>query len=276
MLSRRKLILGAPLLLAPKLQVGCQTNAWPITPGDFAQFLTVLERVRKLGFSGFETSFRNVQDRFDGAGAARAQIGKAGGGFLGVHIFLPEYDPETAIAPWDLLSRVADGGSALGAQRMIVSGRAVSGAAAIGRKAGALNRAGAYCRKRGLGFAYHNHNFEFAGGGAEIEALLDQTDPALVHLALDAGHAYVGGVSVAVFFARHHRRIQVIHLRDFRAGKQVPLGQGEFDLGPLAGAIRKSEWAGWLVNEEERPNDVRPGDAVVEPARNHVRKIFGV
>ena len=73
--SRRKPILGAPLLLAPKLQVGCQTNAWPITPGDFAQFLAVIERVPKLGFRGFQTSFRNVPGRLVGAGAARAGIG---------------------------------------------------------------------------------------------------------------------------------------------------------------------------------------------------------
>jgi hypothetical protein len=72
------LILGPPLLPAPSLEVGCQTNAWPATPGDFAQFLAVLERVRRLGFSGFETSFRNVQDRFDSTGTAHARIGKAG------------------------------------------------------------------------------------------------------------------------------------------------------------------------------------------------------
>ena len=287
MISRRELFVGTPLLIGQPAKArqapraGCQTNAWPIEAGNFAQFLAVLDRVRQLGFSGFETGFRNAQGRFDAPAFARAEIEKTKLRFLGVHIFLTACDPQDSIPAWDLLSRVADGGSALGAERLIVSGRAVSvggklDIAAVGRKSDALSRAGEYCRKKGIAFAYHNHNFEFTAAGAEMEELIRRTDPALVGLALDAGHAYAGGVDVVRFFRRHSRRIHLIHLRDFRGGQQVPLGQGEFNMAPLARAIRESAWAGWLVNEEERPNDVRPGDAVVEPARKHVKKVFGI
>ena len=37
-----------------------------------------------------------------------------------------------------------------------------------------------------------------------------------------------------------------MHIRDFRAGQQVPLGQGEFDCSALAAAIRKTGWTGCL------------------------------
>lgn len=276
MLSRRQFVAAG--LAAGRLsgmQAGCQTNAWPI--GDYTAFLDVLQRIRKLDYRGFETSFRNLQSRFSEAPATRAAIEKTGLRFLGIHIFLTSYDQRTALAPWDQITAVADGGAALGAEMLILSGRSVgSGAQAVGRKADTLSRAGEYCRKRGLGLAYHNHDLEFAHNGAEMEEMLRRTSPELVSLVFDAGHAYVGGVNAAAFVKRHSRRMRGIHLRDFRNGKQVPLGQGDFDLRGLAEALREVRWSGWLINEEERPNDVRPGDAVVQPARRHLRSIFGV
>ncbi len=285
MLSRRSLLATLPLASfaarRTRPRLGCQTNAWPIRAGDFADLLGVLRRIRALGYEGFETSFRNLAGRFGEAAQTRAVLEKTGLRMLGVHIFLLEYDQETALASWDLATQVADGGAALGTERLILSGRGLYrdgrvDAEALRRKAGALNRIGDYCRRKGLGLAYHNHDVEFRGGGLEIEGLLKGTDPGLVHLMWDAGHAYIGGVRPVEFFTRHARRIDGLHLRDFRAGNQVPLGQGEFDLKPLAAAVRKAGWQGWLVNEEERPNDVRPGDAVVEPALRHLREVFGI
>jgi sugar phosphate isomerase/epimerase len=264
---------------APKPRAGCQTNAWPIA--GLPQFLDVLGRIRKLGYAGFETSFRNLQAHFDRAPEVKARIAATGLRFLGIHIFLTEYDARTGVAPRELIEKVAAGGAALGAERLILSGQGLGAqgrpdAEAVKRKAGALSAAAEHCRGMGLTLAYHNHNVEFLHGGAEIDGLLERTAPRAVRLIFDAGHAYVGGAKVVPFFERHHARIDGMHLRDFRAGQQVPLGQGEFDLRPLAAAARRALWSGWVINEEERPNDVRPGEAVVAPARRHMREVFGV
>ena len=56
----------------------------------------------------------------------------------------------------------------------------------------------------------------------------------------------------------------------------MQLGKGEFDLKPLAAAVRTAKWSGWLINEEERLNDYKPGDSAVIPARKALRDIFGV
>ena len=48
-------------------------------------------------------------------------------------------------------------------------------------------------KKAGLGFAYHNHDFEFTnkpGGTSLYDRLLEDTDPALVKIELDL---YLGG-----------------------------------------------------------------------------------
>jgi sugar phosphate isomerase/epimerase len=98
----------------------------------------------------------------------------------------------------------------------------------------------------------------------------------LVHFVLDCGHAYRAKIDVAEFFARHHSRIDGLHLRDFRGDAQVPLGQGDFDLPALAAEIKKTKWRGWLLNEEERADGSKPGEAAVAPARQTLRKVFGV
>jgi inosose dehydratase len=282
---RREFLIAAPLATAmgqissSRLRAGCQTNAWPIA--DFPQFLDVLERIRKLDYQGFETSYRNLQNRFDKVGETKPQIANKHLRFLGIHIFLLQYDSETSVAPRPLIVQVATGGAALGAERLILSGQGLGASGppdrvAVRKKAAALTSAAEYCRGLKMGLAYHNHDVEFRYGAVQMDGLLAETDPKQVHLILDAGHAFVGGADVVKFFMRHHARIDGMHLRDFRGGKQVPLGQGEFDLRPLAAAVRETGWSGWLINEEERPNDVRPGDAVVEPARRHLRNVFGV
>ena len=175
---------------APRL--GCQTNAWPIKPGDFSGFLGVLGDLKALGFEGFETSFRNVQGQYADAAPARARIEQTGVAFFGVHIFLTEYDPRTRVAPMDLVKATADGGAALGAQRLILSGAGLvkdgqMAEADLALKAAGLEEAARYCRTRNLAFAYHNHGPEFALDGAEIKGLIARTDPALVSFLVDCG-----------------------------------------------------------------------------------------
>ena len=271
----------APLTAAaPGPHIGCQTNAWALKPGDFTQFLTVLGALKSLGFEGFETSFRNVQPQYATAAAARAQIEKSGLVCFGVHIFLNEYDPLTRIAPIDLVRATADGAAALGAQRVVLSGGGLvtDGKVSekdLARKVAGLDAAARYCRGKGLTFAYHNHGPEFAAGGAEINGLINRTDPALVTFLIDCGWAYRAGVDLAGFFTTHRARIAGLHLRDFKGEQQVPLGQGEVNWAPLAAAVKTTGWSGWVLAEEERADGSKPGESAAAPARETLRALFG-
>jgi inosose dehydratase len=121
---------------------------------------------------------------------------------------------------------------------------------------------------------YHNHDAEFRENGRQIEALLRETDPALLRLILDAGHAQEGGAHVAEFFTEHAGRIDGIHLRDARQGNEVPLGQGDYDWRPLAAAVVSAKWDGWVLAEEERLSGEKPGEAAIRPAREAIRRVF--
>ena len=259
---------------------GCQTNAWPLKAGDFAQFLDVLGTIKTLGFEGFETSFRNVQGQYATAADAKARLAQSGLAFFGVHIFLTEYDATTRVAPMELIRTTADGAAALGAQRLILSGAGLARdgkvvPADLAQKVAGLNDAAQYCHDKGLAFAYHNHGPEFAANGAEINGLIAGTDPKLVSFLVDCGHAYRAGVDLAAFFTAHKARIAGLHLRDFKGEPQVPLGQGEVNWAPLAQAVLTSKWDGWILAEEERADGSKPGATAAGPARDTMRRLFG-
>ncbi|MBI1764084.1 MAG: TIM barrel protein [Acidobacteria bacterium] len=292
MLSRRTFLAAFPLTLATApawplnkaessgVKLACQTNAWRIDPQDFSQVLAVLGKLKELGFEGFETGFRNLQGQFNNAAAARQQLAQTGLQFFGAHIFLDQYDAQTHIAPMDLVQKIAGGVSMLGAQRLILSGGGLLkdgkvDAEALKRKAAGLNAAAKYCRSKGLRLAYHNHGPEFMQNGLEIEGLYRLTDPALVDFLLDCGWAARGGMNVPAFFAKHQRRIIGLHLRDFKGDTQVPLGQGDFPLKDLVAVIKRVQWRGWALNEEERLNGEKPGESAVAPARQTLRQVFG-
>jgi sugar phosphate isomerase/epimerase len=257
--------------------VACQTNAWQIAAADFPEMLRRLTDLKRLGFEAFECNVRFVKDQFARSKEARAQIEATGVRFYGPHVGL-RFSVEE-------LEPLIDGSATLGASRFALSGagKPLTSAGrldheALDRKVESINRLARRCQRAGLRLAYHNHGQEFADGGLEIEALVRQTDPELVYLLLDVGHAFREKADVAAFFTRHHRRIDALHLRDIRGNSQVPLGEGDFDLSGLAAAIRKAQWPGYLTLEEEnlKTNDTQRIETVLRADRQVIRKVFGV
>ena len=179
----------------------------PSTRARFDSLLSVLAKIRELGFAGFETGFRNLQSQADHPGTARQQIESSGLQFFGVHIFLLHYDEQTHIAPAEFYERVAETGAALGAQRLILSGAPALTDQELARKVEGLHNAGKAAKKLGLKLAYHNHDKEFQNGAREIQGLLRATDPDLVTFLVDAGHAFQGGADVPAFIEQNYRRI---------------------------------------------------------------------
>ena len=230
----------------PRIELGAQTNAWAIDPARFDTFLGVLEQIKKIGYAGFETGFFNLRPQFKSPEVARSSIAKSGLTFFGIHIAIPfeRNDPATHLPPAALYEEVAHGGVALGAQRLIFSGAPAASTEDLKRKIAGLNAAGAFSKSVGLPLAYHNHWWEFQSKVDEIEALYAQTDPALVSFLLDAGHAYRGGADVPAFLRKHHDRIVALHLRDYRNGQQVPLGEGTFPLAEVAATLKSSTLEG--------------------------------
>lgn len=263
-------------LQAPAARVlfGAQTNAFAIQPTRFDTFLDALSQIRSLGYDGFETGFINLRSQAKNLPAARKQIEASGLTFLGIHIFLPEYDPQTNIAPRAFYETVGHHGADTGAQRLILSGAPAVTPDEVKRKADALNAAGDFAATLGLKLAYHNHWWEAKYHALELEVLYAGTDPAKVSFLMDIGHASRTDLDLPSFVQKHASRLTGLHFRDFVNGKQVPLGQGEFPLKQVAGALKQVNWQGWVINEEEREGGTKLGRAVLETSLQSLKGEF--
>jgi inosose dehydratase len=292
MLNRRRLLLGTGGLLAGNfawsgleghaedhggIQLGAQTNAWAIDRTQFDSFLGVLKQIRGVGYSGFETGFANVISQFDDPRPAGRRIEALGLTFFGTHIYLPspQYDPSTHLPPASLYEKVAQGSAALGARHLIFSAEPVNDKAELEHKIRGLNAAGDFCRRAGVPLAYHNETSQESRSNInELEELYRRTDPAAVSFVLDCGHAWQGGADVPAFLAAHHARLIGLHLRDYKDGRQVVLGQGAFPLQAVAKVLKQAGWKGWVLNEEERVDGSKHGLEYIEPAFQATREAF--
>jgi sugar phosphate isomerase/epimerase len=143
-----------------------------------------------------------------------------------------------------------------------------------------FNDWGARCRNAGLRFGYHNHDFEFApapnGKGTLLDALLDATDPSLVHLELDAYWAAYAEVDPISILQRYTGRVPILHVKDMAAGSDraiAAVGEGVLPWGEILAA---AEDAGteWFIVEQDNPKDplvdiatsLRNLEAVIEAA----------
>ncbi|WP_294061827.1 sugar phosphate isomerase/epimerase [Sphingomonas sp.] len=100
-----------------------------------------------------------------------------------------------------------------------------------------FNRFAEGLKKAGLGFAYHNHDFEFTnkpGGVSLYERLLKATDPALVKVELDLYWAGFAGEDVPGLIDRVADRLYAYHVKDMRADrKMAAVGEGTTDFAAL-------------------------------------------
>jgi len=122
----------------------------------------------------------------------------------------------------------------------------------------------------GLTTVFHPHAETHVEYEDQIEAFLEQTDPALLSLCLDTGHhAYRGGDPVA-FMRRHHARIPYLHLKSVDPALQqkveaekipfaLAVGQGMFvepaqgivDFNAFRQVLEEIDFSGWAIVEQD-------------------------
>ncbi|OUN00294.1 MAG: myo-inosose-2 dehydratase [Paenibacillaceae bacterium ZCTH02-B3] len=79
-----------------------------------------------------------------------------------------------------------------------------------------LNLAGEICRELGMKLVYHHHAGTVVERPEEIDRLMEMTDPELVFLLYDTGHAYYGGNDPLELLKKHIKRVGYVHLKDIR------------------------------------------------------------
>lgn len=120
-----------------------------------------------------------------------------------------------------------------------------------------LNKIGEQFKGSGIGFGYHNHDFEFfetANNEIPMEILLQNTDPELVSFQADLYWFTKAGVDPMEFINRYPGRFVSYHVKDANEElEQTTVGEGIIDFETI---LNQNEEVGiqYVFVEDERTN----------------------
>ena len=158
-----------------------------------------------------------------------------------------------------------------------------------------MNKLGLRAKERGLRLTYHHHMGTGIQTNAEIDRLMENTDPALVGLLYDTGHLVFSGEDHMVTLNKWMDRIWHVHLKDVRkerleiAKKEkwsflkavkegvftIP-GDGCIDFAPVFAALKKADYSGWWVVEAEQDPALANAFEYAQMARSYIRKTANI
>ena len=122
-----------------------------------------------------------------------------------------------------------------------------------------INKVGKICKEMGIKFAFHNHDQEFIpveGYKWAYEAILENTDPAIVDMELDLYWTVKGGGDPVKLFNKYPGRFKIFHVKDMDNTSErlyTCPGYGVIDFAKI---FAKSERAGveyYIVEIDEHP-----------------------
>ena len=124
-----------------------------------------------------------------------------------------------------------------------------------------LNVAGKICKEAGLGFAYHNHDFEFIkmeNGQHGYDIILSNTDKDLVKLELDLYWATKAGQDPVQLFERDPGRFVMWHVKDMDKTTRsfTEVGTGTVDFKRIFEKQERSGLKHIFVEQDEISGDV--------------------
>ncbi|KGB56814.1 Xylose isomerase-like TIM barrel domain-containing protein [Sphingopyxis sp. LC81] len=153
---------------------------------------------------------------------------------------------------------------ALGADTLVVPYMVDAHRTAEGWKAAVanFNRYAERLKKAGIGFAYHNHDFEFTlkpGGTSLFDMLIADADPALVQLELDLFWTIAAGEDPKAIIRRLAGRIYAYHVKDRTAdGKMTSVGKGVIDFADIFTLNRTAGVKHFYVENDQSPAPYLP------------------
>jgi inosose dehydratase len=163
-----------------------------------------------------------------------------------------------------------------------------------------LNEIGKRTIEHGVKFSFHPHAWTIVERKAELDMILEMTDPKLVFVTLDTCHASVGGIEPVQFVRNHYDRVAHFHFKDtlpvWSAGKgwegpapskeeeramakklglpDTPdpiyqrLGTGGVDFPALIQVIREKNYNGW-ISLDFNYVDMTPGTTIEQDMTAH-------
>ena len=134
-----------------------------------------------------------------------------------------------------------------------------------------FNEMGRLAKEKGMYFTVHHHMGTGVQTEAEIDKLMEITDPDLVYLLYDTGHLSFSGEDAIGVLKKYVNRVKHVHLKSIRqsviddakekgysfldavrAGSFTVPGDGDFDFTPVFDILAQADYEGWVVVEAEQ------------------------
>ena len=131
-----------------------------------------------------------------------------------------------------------------------------------------FNKSGELCKKSGMKFGYHNHDFEFSqklNGEKIFDIMMKTLNPDLVAMQLDIGNLYNGGAIALDVMNQYPGRFEIIHVKDeieAKEGKEkfisTVLGEGIVNTKKVVDLATKKGGTKCYIIEQESYGDKTP------------------
>lgn len=158
-----------------------------------------------------------------------------------------------------------------------------------------VNKLGKVAKEMGITLTFHHHMGTVVQTAAEIDRLMENTDPELFNLLFDSGHLAYCGEDYMYILKKYINRIKHVHLKDIRPdviadvkakgesflqgvrkGTFTVPGDGVIDFAPIFEVLAENDYEGYvLVEAEQDPAIANPFEYAVK-ARKYIAEKAGL
>ena len=130
-----------------------------------------------------------------------------------------------------------------------------------------FNKAATTCKKAGIQFCYHNHDFEFEKqeGKYPYDILLNETDKSLVKMEMDLYWVSRAGMDPLALINKNPGRFPLFHLKDMDSTPQkafTEVGNGTIDFKKILAQSGKAGMKYFFVEQDKCPGS--PFDSITK------------
>src|SRR5436190_4840996 len=121
-----------------------------------------------------------------------------------------------------------------------------------------FNQKGEICKKNGIRFAYHNHDYSFKEleGQMPQDVMMNNTDPALVDYEMDIYWVVTAGQDPEAWLTKYKNRFRLVHVKDrtkgaTEAADSCTVGQGSIDFPKILKTASQNGIEYYIVEQEK-------------------------
>ena len=136
-----------------------------------------------------------------------------------------------------------------------------------------FNQKGEVCKKNGIRFAYHNHDYSFENMNGEMgqDIMMKNTDPNLVDFEMDMYWVVASNQDIEAWLKKYPNRFRLCHVKDRKKGAtekdaSCDLGTGSIDYPKILKSARNLGVEYFIV-EQERWDGTTPLQAAATDAK---------